>query len=517
MKEGDTAPSREELWERLKEPFDLLVIGGGATGAGVLWEATLRGLRAALVEAGDFASGTSSRSTKLLHGGVRYLELALRHRDCRQLRLVMDALKERKVVMGLAPHLARPLTLLTPLFRPLEIPYYFLGLQLYDLLAGGHRLGPSRYASPKEVRALFPELPPTLGGVLYQDGQFADHRLNLALVLSALARGAVALNHAEATGFLLKGGRVVGAVVKDRLTGREREVHAKAVVNATGPQADRVRRLLDPHLPSLLTPSSGAHLVLDYPLKAGLLLPRTRDGRVLFLLPYRGKALLGTTDLPAEATACPLPREEEVAYLLEEVRPYLGDLSGRVLAAWAGFRPLVGKGETRLLVRDHLILEERGLYTLTGGKWTTFRLMALDLVARLAQDLSWSLPPSESHRTPLLGAGPRPPLPLPEGAAERLWATYGTLAPRVAALGDGLLLPGLPYLEGEVVWGVRAELARKPLDVLARRMGLALLDQKRAAEALPKVVDLMASLLGWGEEEKKTHLDEARRALPGLC
>ncbi|GAA5337754.1 FAD-dependent oxidoreductase [Thermus antranikianii] len=510
-------PSREELWERLKEPLDLLILGGGATGAGVLWEATLRGLRAALVEAGDFGAGTSSRSTKLLHGGVRYLELAVRHRDPRQLRLVRDALRERRVVMELAPHLARPLTLLTPLFCPLEIPYYGLGLKLYDLLAGRRRLAPSRYATPKEVRALFPGLPPTLGGILYQDGQFADYRLNLALILSALARGAVALNHAEATGFLLKGGRVRGAVVRDRLRGREVEVQARAVVNATGPQADRVRHLLDPHLPPLLTPSSGTHLVLDYPLRVGLLLPRTRDGRVLFLLPWQGRALLGTTDLPAEATACPLPREEEVAYLLEEIRPYLGDLSDRVLAAWAGLRPLVGKGETRLLVRDHLIVEEQGLYTLTGGKWTTFRLMALDLLERLARDLSLSLPPSPSHRTPLLGAGPRPPLPLPEGVAEHLYAHYGTLAPEVAALGDRPLLPGLPYLEGEVVWAVREELAQKPLDVLARRLGLALLDRKRAEEALPRVGDLMAPLLGWGEERKQDLLSEARRKLKALC
>ncbi|WP_243090415.1 FAD-dependent oxidoreductase [Thermus neutrinimicus] len=510
-------PAREELWERLREPLDLLVLGGGATGAGVLWEATLRGLRAALVEAGDFGMGTSSRSTKLLHGGVRYLELAVRHRDPRQLRLVREALKERRVVMGLAPHLARPLTLLTPLFRPLELPYYGLGLKLYDLLAGGGRLAPSRYATPKEVRALLPSLPPTLGGILYQDGQFADHRLNLALVLSALQRGAVALNHAEATGFLLREGRVRGAVVRDRLTGREVEVQARAVVNATGPQADRVRRLLHPHLPPLLTPSRGTHLVLDYPLQVGLLLPRTRDGRVLFLLPWGGRALLGTTDLPAEATACPLPGEEEVAYLLEEIRPYLGDLSDRVLAAWAGLRPLVGKGETRLLVRDHLIVEERGLYTLTGGKWTTFRLMALDLLERLARDLSLHLPPSESHRTPLLGAGPKPPLPLPEEVAEHLYAHYGTLALEVAALGDKPLLPGLPYLEGEVVWAVREELAQKPLDVLARRLGLALLDRRRAEEALPRVADLMAPLLGWGEERKQALLLEAQKALPALC
>ena len=508
-------PERAALWERLGEEFDLLVIGGGATGAGVLWEATLRGLKAALVEAGDFASGTSSRSTKLLHGGVRYLELALRRLDRRQLRLVVDALRERKVVMGLAPHLARPLRLLTPLFRPLEVPYYWTGLRLYDLLAGGRRLGASRYASPREVRALFPDLPPTLGGVLYWDGQFLDYRLNLALVLSALARGAVALNHAEATGFLLRGGRVQGAVVRDRLTGREREVWAKAVVNAAGPQADRVRRLLDPALPPLLTPSSGAHLVLDYPLEVGLLLPRTRDGRVLFLLPYGGRALLGTTDLPAPPTPCPLPQEAEVQYLLEEVRPYLGDLSGRVRAAWSGLRPLVGQGETRFLVRDHLVREERGLYTLVGGKWTTFRLMALDLLAQVAADLGWRLPPSSSHRTPLLGAGPRPPLP--EGVGERLYAHYGALAAEVLALGERPLLPGRPYLEGEVVWAVRRELAAKPLDVLARRLGLAFLDGEAAAEALPRVAHLMAPLLDWNEEKKEALLEEARRALPGLC
>jgi len=471
---------REALWARLKEPFDLLILGGGATGAGVLWEATLRGLKAALVEARDFASGTSSRSTKLLHGGVRYLELAVKRLDARQLRLVREALGERKVVLELAPHLARPLTLLTPLFRPLEIPYYWAGLKLYDLLSGKRRLGQSRYLPPKAVRDLFPDLPPTLGAVAYQDGQFADHRLNLALVLSALERGAVALNYAEAKALLWEGGRVRGAVVQDRLTGKEVEVFARAVVNATGPLADGVRRLLDPDLPPLLTPSSGVHLVLDYPLKAGLLIPRTRDGRVLFLLPYRGMALLGTTDLPAEPAFCPLPREEEVAYLLEEIRPYLGDLSGRVRASWSGLRPLVGKGETRLLVRDHHIEELWGLYTLVGGKWTTFRLMALDLVERIAKDLGLSLPPSTSHTTPLLGAGERPLLDLPEAVARHLYETYGTLAGEVLALGERPLLPGLPYLEGEVVWAVRQELATKPMDVLARRLGLALLDREKA-------------------------------------
>ncbi|BDG17027.1 FAD-dependent oxidoreductase [Thermus brockianus] len=508
---------REALWERLKEPWDLLVLGGGATGAGVLWEATLRGLKAALVEARDFASGTSSRSTKLLHGGVRYLELALRRLDRRQLRLVMDALRERKVVMDLAPHLAYPLPLLTPLFRPLELPYYGTGLLLYDLLSGQRRLGPTRYLPPRRVAELFPDLPPTLGGILYWDGQFQDHRLVLALLLSALRRGALALNHAEAHAFLLKGGRVAGAVVRDRLTGREVEVYAKAVVNATGPFTDATRRLLDPHLPPLLTPSSGAHLVLDYPLRTGLLLPRTRDGRVLFLLPYRGKALLGTTDQPAEASFCPLPKEEEVAYLLEEVRPYLGDLSPYIRAVWSGLRPLVGRGETRLLVRDHLIAEERGLYTLTGGKWTTFRLMAQDLVDRLDRDLGLGLPPSPSHATPLLGAGPKPPLDLPEGVAEHLYRTYGREAQAVAALGDRPLLPGRPYLEGEVVYAVREELAQKPLDVLARRMGLALLDQEAAREALPRVVALMAPLLGWDEGRARAELEEARAALPGLC
>jgi len=508
---------REALWARLKEPFDLLILGGGATGAGVLWEATLRGLKAALVEARDFASGTSSRSTKLLHGGVRYLELAVKRLDARQLRLVREALGERKVVLELAPHLARPLTLLTPLFRPLEIPYYWAGLKLYDLLSGKRRLGQSRYLPPKAVRDLFPDLPKTLGGVAYQDGQFEDFRLNLALVLSALERGAVALNYAEAKVLLWEGGRVRGAVVQDRLTGKEVEVHAKAVVNATGPLADGVRRLLDPHLPPLLTLSSGAHLVLDYPLKAGLLIPRTQDGRVLFLLPYRGMALLGTTDLPAEPEPCPLPREEEVAYLLQEIRPYLGDLASRVRASWSGLRPLVGKGETRLLVRDHYIEARQALYTLVGGKWTTFRLMALDLVERIAKDLGLSLPPSTSHTTPLLGAGERPLLDLPEAVARHLYETYGTLAPKVASLGDRPLLPGLPYLKGEVRWGVRHELAQKPLDILARRMGLAFLDREKALLALPRVVELMAPLLGWSEGQKAAELEEARRALPGLC
>jgi glycerol-3-phosphate dehydrogenase len=228
-------------------------------------------------------------------------------------------------------------------------------------------------------------------------------------------------------------------------------------------------------------------------------------------------ALLGTTDLPAEPAFCPLPREEEVAYLLEEIRPYLGDLSGRVRASWSGLRPLVGKGETRLLVRDHHIEELWGLYTLVGGKWTTFRLMALDLVERVARDLGLSLPPSTSHTTPLLGAGERPLLDLPEAVARHLSETYGTLAGEVLALGERPLLPGLPYLEGEVVWAVRQELAAKPMDVLARRLGLALLDREKALSALPRVVEIMAPLLGWDEGRAQAELREAREALPGLC
>ncbi len=530
---------RQDQLERLKrEAFDLLVIGGGATGAGIALDAASRGLKVALVERDDFAAGTSSRSTKLIHGGVRYLEQAVKRLDRVQFNLVRDALRERKVLLQIAPHLARPLPLVTPLYRVWEAPYYWFGLKLYDLLAGRAGIGWSRFLPRHEALRRFPTLRPEglVGGVLYYDGQFDDARMNLAIVLTALQHGAVAVNHAEVTALLKREGRVRGAAVRDRISGEAFEVAATVVINATGPFADEIRRLDDPDAPPILRVSSGVHLVLDArfsPPDTGLLIPRTEDGRVLFVLPWLGHTLVGTTDEPAAPDPHPPVREEEVEYLLRHVNRYfnLEVTRADIKARWSGLRPLVARpqeADTARLARDHVILESpSGLLTITGGKWTTYRKMAEDAVTHAIQRAG--LTPQGPCRTatlPLVGAAAFDPngaarlgetFGLDPEVAAHLHRTYGDQAERVAALareGYGArLAPGHPYLEAEVVWAAREELAVRALDVLARRTRLAFLDQRAAHSALERVVALLGAELGWDAARCEAELRAARERL----
>src|SRR5690606_24529598 len=363
------ARRRGEAFARLAtESFDVLVIGGGATGAGTALDAASRGLKVALVERSDFAAGTSSRSTKLVHGGVRYLEQAVKHADRSQFSLVREALRERAVLLRNAPHLARPLPLLTPIYGALELPYYFTDLKLYDMLAGKANLAPSRLLGRPEAAERFPMLKRDglRGAVEYHDGQFDDARMNVTLALTAAEHGAVVTNHAEVVSLVQRGGRVAGA--------------ARVVVSATGPFADAIRRRDDPDAPDMLKTSAGVHVVLPArfsPPDTGLLIPRTEDGRVLFLLPWLGHTLVGTTDNPAPVEADPVASDADVEYILRHVRRYF-DLpveAADVLSAWSGLRPLVepeaGGGEgkaTARLSRDHVIATSgSGLVTVTGG------------------------------------------------------------------------------------------------------------------------------------------------------
>jgi glycerol-3-phosphate dehydrogenase len=516
--------NREEAVGRLRrEGFDILVIGGGATGAGVALDAASRGLRVALVEANDFASGTSSRSTKLIHGGVRYLEKAVKEFDRGQLALVRDALKERAVLLRIAPHLARPLPLLTPLYGLIQIPYYYAGLKIYDILAGRANLAPSRYLSRSEAAGRFPQLrrDGLRGGVLYYDGQFDDARLNVSLALTAAEQGAVVLNHATVTEIAKVGGRVRGAVIEDGLEGGRWEVSARVVINATGPFADEIRLLDDPASPRLLSTSSGVHVVLDRrfsPPDTGLLIPRTEDGRVLFLLPWLGHTLVGTTDNPAPLNVDPQATSQEVAYILRHVRNYF-DLpveESDVLASWSGLRPLVadpGKGGagggTSGLVRDHLIsVSESGLLTITGGKWTTYRKMALDAVDRAV--ILGRLEPRGASRTENLpvqgaagygagGAAELERMGFAHDVAAHLDRAYGDRAPKVAAIaqrGYGeRLAEGYPHIEAEVIYGAAFELAATTDDILARRTRLSFLNRTAAEAAVPRVAELLADKL----------------------
>ncbi|NOY14192.1 MAG: FAD-dependent oxidoreductase, partial [Deltaproteobacteria bacterium] len=382
---------RQQHLQQLKDgsSFDLLVIGGGATGCGVALDAASRGLKVALVEKNDFAEGTSSRSTKLVHGGVRYLEMAVKKLDRVQYHLVKDGLRERYTLLKNAPHLSNRLPLVTPLYRWLDIPYVFSGLKLYDILSGKRNIGHSRLLSRSEALRRFPTLKAKglKAGVLYYDGQFHDARMALSLALTAEQQGAVIINHVAVTGLLKMAGEICGARLTDALSGESWELRAKGVINATGPFADRIRLLDNPDASKLLSASSGIHIVLDKrfaPPDTGLMIPQTEDGRVLFVLPWEGHALVGTTDEPAEITEHPQPLESEINYLLRHVARYFNLQVERsdIKAVWSGLRPLVSDPEavdTAHLARDHVIEESPGgLLTIAGGKWTTYRKMAED-------------------------------------------------------------------------------------------------------------------------------------------
>lgn len=515
---------REQALAALKDAraFDVLVIGGGATGCGIALDAASRGLSVALVEKGDFAEGTSGRSTKLVHGGVRYLEQAVLKLDRSQFGLVRDALRERSVLLKIAPHLVHPLRLATPLYRWWQVPYVYAGLKLYDLLAGRRSLGASRLLGRRELLARYPFVrrKGLKAGIEYSDGQFNDVRMAVSLFLTALASGAAAANHVEAVDFLKESGRVVGALVRDRLGGDSWPIRARATVNATGPFGDCLRRLDDPAAPPLLRVSSGAHLVLGPrvpPPEGGITIPKTEDGRLLFVLPWQGRCLVGTTDDPARPDEHPHVHGHDVAYLLRHLDRYFDLRVERadIRSSWAGLRPLVADPmahDTARLSRDHVIsMSESGLVTVAGGKWTTYRKMAQDTVDFLERRLGLSPPtPCRTEELLLVGADAYHPeadgdlaarFRLDPEVARHLLGSYGDRAEAVAVLASGELAErlseGFPYLKAEVVYAARNEHACTASDVLCRRVPLALLDRGAARSVAEWVLATLAGELRW--------------------
>jgi glycerol-3-phosphate dehydrogenase len=512
--------------------FDLLIIGGGATGCGIALDATTRGLRVALVEKNDFSEGTSSRSTKLVHGGVRYLEMAVKKLDRTQYRLVRDGLRERGLLLKNAAHLANRLCLVTPLYKWFEVPYVFAGLKLYDFLAGKQNIGHSRLLSRKEALRRFPTLKAEglKAGVLYFDGQFHDARMALTLALTAQQHGAAIANHVTVSGLCKTGERLAGVELTDSLTGQRWPLQARGVINATGPFVDRIRLMDDPAARPIISASTGIHLVLDKrfaPPDTGLMIPETDDGRVLFVLPWEGHALVGTTDEPAQISEHPRPRQAEIDYLLRHLGRYFNLQLRRadIKAAWSGLRPLVADpaaSDTAQLARDHVIeVSNSGLLTIAGGKWTTYRKMALDTVDRALQifDLSAPQPVCQTANLQILGSAgydDQGDLKLSReygfaaDVAAYLNRTYGDQAEQVARLAAAGYAARLhkdhPVLEAEVLYAARHELAERGIDVLARRTPLALLDTEAARQATPRVLEIMGAELGWdqdrGEQER---------------
>lgn len=531
---------RQENLAGLKDGslYDLLIIGGGATGCGVALDAASRGLQVALVEKNDFSEGTSSRSTKLVHGGVRYLEMAVKKLDRVQYNLVKDGLRERGLLLKNARHLSNRLSLVTPLYKWFDVPYVFAGLKFYDILSGKQNIGHSRLLSRKEALRRFPGLKSEglKAGVLYYDGQFHDARMALSLALTAEQHGAIICNHVAVSGLLKEAGRIIGAELTDSLSGASWNLNARGVINATGPFVDQIRWMDDSAAPQMLTASTGIHIILDKrfaPPETGLMIPETDDGRVLFVLPWEDHALVGTTDEPAEICEHPKPLDSEIDYLLRHVTRYfnLSVAKSDIKAVWSGLRPLVSDpkaADTAHLARDHVIEDSAsGLLTIAGGKWTTYRKMALDTVDHALKVFGLSPPRSQcrTEQLPILGSadyredGPRrlsDEYGFAADIAAYLNRTYGDQAAEVAALtkefGSHRLVPSHPVLEVEVIFAARRELAERAIDILARRMPLALLDTVAAQQALPRVIELMSTELNWDRQrcDQERHLAEQR-------
>lgn len=540
------------------ETYDLLVIGGGATGSGIALDAATRGLKVVLVERDDFASGTSSKSTKLVHGGVRYLEKAVWELDYNQYALVKEALRERKYFLDTAPHLSMWLPIMIPLQKWWQAPYFWAGTKFYDFLAGSEGIESSYFLTRSRALDAFPMLKKDnlVGALVYYDGAHNDSRMNVSLALTAALYGATVVNHMEVTGLSKdSSGRLNGAKLTDLIevaNGQEPQefnIKAKGIINATGPFSDAIRKLDDHTVQEIVAPSSGVHVVLPgyySPSNMGLIDPSTSDGRVIFFLPWQGNTIAGTTDMPTTITQNPMAGEEEISWILKEIQNYLSpDLNvrrGDVLSAWSGIRPLVKDPKaknTESLVRNHLVtLSDSGLLTCAGGKWTTYRQMAEDAVdeaiacfqlrprpvmeapkvsgTEMIDDAASLNGTCQTHQVRLLGAhGFSKTLfinliqhfGLETEVAKHLTQSYGDRAWTVAALSaptekrfpvrGARISPLYPFIDGEVRYAVRHEYAQTAVDVIARRTRLAFLNAQAALEALPIVIDLMAEELNW--------------------
>lgn len=502
---------RAQLLSSLAEArvYDVAIVGGGATGLGVALDAAARGMSVVLVESHDFAKGTSSRSTKLVHGGVRYLAQG-------NVSLVREALHERSTLLRNAPHLAQPLAFVMPSYAWWQAPFYGLGLKAYDLLAGRAGLGPTEFLGRARTQSCLPNLQPAglKGGVKYWDGQFDDARLALALARTAASRGALLINYCAATGLIHEAGKVVGLRCEDRVSGQTYTVRSACVINATGVWVDDLRQqdgeVIGRPVRPMVAPSQGVHLVVEREFMPGdhaLLVPRTNDGRVLFAVPWLGKLILGTTDTPrADLAREPRPLHQEVDFILGESARYLYKAPTRsdVKSAWVGLRPLVKPlaedGETTQgLSREHTVLVSRsGLVTVTGGKWTTYRAMAEDVLERCVE--ANLLPRSAAGATThlmLIGAGgPSDPARPGISAAPGLHL-YGDEAPWVQILpgAQRWLTDGLS--EAMVRFAARYEYAHTVEDVLARRSRLLFLDAGLAASLAVEVGEILAQETGF--------------------
>ena len=511
--------NRAEAWSRITsgEDFDIVIIGGGASGLGAAVDAAARGHSVVLFEQADFAKGTSSRSTKLVHGGVRYLQQG-------NISLVLEALRERGRLTRNAPHLVHAQSFVIPNYSWWQGPFYGIGMKVYDRLAGKLGLAPSRHLNREETIREIPtvETDKLVGGVIYHDGQFDDARLAVHLAMTADGLGATVLNYARVVGLVKEQGLVRGVEVQERETGGTVRIRARVVINATGVFVDEVRAMDEPESHPMVAVSQGIHLVLPkefLPGESAIMVPKTADGRVLFAVPWHDHVVVGTTDTPVpDATLEPRALEEEREFVFTHACRYLAKdpAPEDVRSIFAGLRPLVKAGDgtdTAALSRDHsIVISGSGLITLTGGKWTTYRKMGEDVIDHAETLGGLAAKPCETAGLQIHGWTHAP-------SRDATLTIYGADAPKVAALGkenpswEEPIHPDLPYRKKEVIWQIREEMARTVEDVLARRTRALLLHARASREAAPVVAELMAKELGrdeaWQKEQVRTYQDLA--------
>jgi len=513
---------RHNMLDRISEKgkiWDVIVIGGGATGLGVALEASSRGYQTVLLEQHDFSKGTSSRSTKLIHGGIRYLQQG-------NVSLVIEALKERGLLIQNAPHLVHHRSFIVPAYDWWSGPFYGIGLKIYDLMAGKLGLKPSRRLSREETLEHIPTLEPQelRGGIMYYDGQFDDSRLAINLAQSIDEHGGTVINYLPVISLLKKNELVSGVVARDAESGNEYHIDGKVVINATGIFTDTLLKMDNPGAEKLLTLSQGIHLVLDkeyLPGDSAIMVPHTDDGRVLFAVPWNGKVLVGTTDTPIPAPLLePLPLEEEIEFLLAHAARYLTkdpQLSD-ICSIFVGIRPLVTPGDqtdTAAISRDHyLLVGESGLLTITGGKWTTYRKMAEDTINQAM--IVGDLPEKESITRGLKihGWTPEQDKNDPLGYYGSDIKSIKKLMKKEAFLKEKIH-PRLPYPKATVLHAAREEMARTVEDVLARRTRALLLDARASMEAAPTVAELLASELGYSDAWKMEQINTFQKLCRG--
>jgi glycerol-3-phosphate dehydrogenase len=535
---------RDKLFHKITETkFDICIIGGGATGAGCALDAAARGYKVLLLEKKDFGAATSGKSTKLIHGGVRYLEQAVKKLSIEQYRMVRKALKERSTLLKIAPHITRPLQLITPCRTWIEGAYYYIGLKMYDWISGRTNIGGSELLSKKKAIERIPTLKKDhlFNAVLYYDGQLDDIRFNLALIQTAQQQGAICLNHTEAVSFEKnEKGRLTYLNIKDKLSGQEVKVNASIFINATGPFADHIRLMANPLLPKRMMVSRGVHILLPKQMmssQSALLIPQTRDGRVLFAIPYQKHLLVGTTDDAAQITDNEFgPTKNEVKYLLEYINEYLDvqATEAQVVAGFGGLRPLVmaNSGNTKDLVRDHEVETDNssGLISILGGKWTTYRLMAKDTLDIAEKHLNKQVA-CTTHNILLAGSqhfnhttaiNLQQTTGCDHEIVKHLVSKYGDHSADIGKLMEAKpelkqrLLPGMPYTYAELDYVLDHEMAFTIKDVLARRWGTQLADWKQTRELIPVVGNFMAQKKRWPAEQLADYVADYMKELDGL-